>query len=409
MGSAMRLLWRRARAASNDEPLLVAAGTALARQIRMLDSGLTVLRVRGIPVRLHLSLLLFLPYVAYIATRQFRYLANRIGVTPEDLHLAPVGWGIILAIGLFVAVLAHELAHSLVAIRYGARVRSITLMMLGGVSLVEGELAPKKEAWMAFVGPLASFAIAAVSYGLYRLLPVPIEVSIALFAFALTNLLLAVFNLLPAFPMDGGRVLRGLLATRMGEERATHVAARVGQGMAVLFAGWALVSLNLILLLIAWFVWAGASAEKQRTTILGALRGVDVTDLMSSRLGDARIDEHVGDVLSRLTASGLSGARVLSGEEFETTRVSGVVATEDLQSAAERGGAEAPVASVMDERPQAVHAGEDATAALGALSRGEAHAVMVLDARDHVIGLVTPTEIRRAMALGKLRDRGASV
>ena len=374
----------------------------------MLESGFTVLRVRGIPVRLHLSLLLFLPYVAYIATRQYRYLASVIGVSPDALHLAPIVWGIILAVGLFVAVLAHELAHSLVAIKYGARVRSITLMMLGGVSLVEGELAPKKEAWMAFVGPLASFAIAAVSYLLYRLLPVPIEVSIALFAFALTNTILAVFNLLPAFPMDGGRVLRGLLASRMGEGRATHVAARVGQGMALLFAAWALYSLNFILLLIAWFVWAGASAEKQRMSILGALRGLAVTDFMSSRLGEAWVDERVGDVLRRLAGSGLTGARVLSKEDDQAPHVAGVVTTEDLQGAAERGAAEALVTSAMDESPQVVHAGEDASRALGALSRGEAHAVMVLDAQDQVIGVVTPTEIRRAIALGKLHDRGAS-
>lgn len=374
----------------------------------MFEHGLTVLRVRGIPVRLHLSLLLFLPYVAYIATRQFRFLAQAIGASPDDLHLAPPIWGVILAVLLFVAILAHELAHSLVAVRAGARVRSITLMMLGGVSLVEGDLPPKKEAWMAFVGPLASFAIAAVSYGLYRLLPVPIEVSIALFAFATTNAVLAVFNLLPAFPMDGGRVLRGLLASRMGAVRATVVASRVGQGMALLFAAWALYSLNLILLLIAWFVWAGATAERQRVTILGALGGVAVTDFMSARVGEAWADERVGDVLRRLAASGLTGARVLDRDGLEAPRAAGIVTLDALETAAERGGADTLVRAAMDDTPAAVHAGEDASRALGALSRGEARAVMVLDAEDHVIGLVTPTEIRRAIALGILRDRRAS-
>ncbi|MFT3765508.1 MAG: site-2 protease family protein [Minicystis sp.] len=372
----------------------------------MFENGLTVLRIRGIPVRLHLSLLVFLPYVAFIATRQFRYLASRLDVSPDDLHLPPVVWGIVLALGLFVAVLAHELAHSLVALRNGARVRSITLMMLGGVSLIEDDLPPRKEAWMAFVGPLSSFGIAAVSYAFYRFAPLPIDVTIAVFAFALTNFALAVFNLLPAFPMDGGRVVRGLLAARLGQERATEIASRLGQGMAVLFAAWALWTFNLILLLIAWFVWAGAMAERTRSSVISALRGLSVHDFMSDRLGDAWIDETVGEVLRRLARTGLAGARVLSRDDEDTTRVAGVVTADALEGTAERGGAAAPVATAMDRAPRAVHERDDAALALGALSRGDGHAVVVLDAEDHVIGLVTPADIRRAVALGRIRGRG---
>ena len=227
----------------------------------MLEQGLTIFRIRGIPIRLHLSLLVFLPYLAFAATRQFSFIASAIGLTPDELRLPPLFWGVILAVSLFVAVLIHELAHSLVALRNGAEVRSITLMMLGGVSLIEGELPPAKEAWMAFAGPLASFVLAAASYGLYRVAPLPGEVLAALFAFAMTNAILGVFNLLPAFPMDGGRIVRGLLARRLGKPRATAVAARLGQGMAVLFTAYGIWTFNPILILIAWFVWTGASAE----------------------------------------------------------------------------------------------------------------------------------------------------
>jgi len=230
----------------------------------MFEHGLTILRVRGIPIRLHLSLLVFLPYVAYAATRQFGAIARSFGVTPDEVHLPPLLWGFLLAVGLFVAVLIHELAHSLVALRSGARVQSITLMMLGGVSLIEGELPPAKEAWMAFAGPLASFVLAGASYLVYSFAPLPTEVLVALLAFAFTNAVLGVFNLLPAFPMDGGRVLRGLLATRLGRERATVVASRIGQGMAVLFAVYGLWTWNLILVLIAWFVWSGAAAARDQ-------------------------------------------------------------------------------------------------------------------------------------------------
>ena len=233
----------------------------------MLDRGLTIFRVRGIPVKLHLSLLIFLPLVALMATRQLGYVASTLGIARSAFTLPPIVWGAILAVGLFVAVLAHELCHCLVAIRYGARVRAILLMMLGGISFIEDDLPPRREAWMAFAGPLASFGIAVVSYVVFLFLPLPAELAAAVLAFAMTNAVIGAFNLLPAFPLDGGRVLRGLLAGPLGIERATSIAARVGKILAVALAIYAALTLNLILLLIAWFVYAGAGAEQDRRSI----------------------------------------------------------------------------------------------------------------------------------------------
>jgi len=99
----------------------------------MFESGWTIFRIRGIPVRLHISLVLFLPYMAFVASRQFRYMVEILGLSPQAVRLPSVVWGVILAIGLFVSILLHELAHSIVAIRSGTPVRSITLMMLGCV------------------------------------------------------------------------------------------------------------------------------------------------------------------------------------------------------------------------------------------------------------------------------------
>lgn len=370
----------------------------------MFERGFTILRVRGIPVRLHVSLLIFLPYLAFVATRQFGYIAASLGLDRAGLSLPPVAWGILLAIGLFVAVTVHELAHSLVALRNGATVRSITLMMLGGVSIIEGDLPPAKEAWMAFAGPLASFVIAAVSFALYRFSPFPVEVLAALFAFAVTNAFLGAFNLLPAFPMDGGRVLRGLLARRMGYDRATVIAARVGQGMAALFALYGIITFNLILLLIAWFVYAGAGAEHQRRSTLHAVEGLRVTDFMSDRVGEAWSDEPVGEVLRRLLRGGLTGARVHERSAAEPRL--GVVSADDLEGVAARRGADAPVSAATDASPRVVHPGDDVSQALSALSSGEAHTVVVVDAHERVIGLVTEAELRRAAMLGRLdRDR----
>lgn len=368
----------------------------------MLDQGLTIARIRGIPIRLHFSLLLFLPYVAVLAMRQIGYVAAALGLPPDAFHLPPLVWGVILAIGLFVAVLFHELCHSLVAVRSGARVRSITLMMLGGVSFIEGELSPGREAWMAFAGPLGSFAVAAASYAIFRFVPLPAEVMAALAAFTVTNALLGVFNLLPAFPMDGGRVVRGLLAGKLGKDRATAVAAKLGKVMAVGFALYAVWSFNLILLLIAWFVYSGARAEESRLSLHHVLEGVPVRELMSERLGEAGAEEPVRDVLPRLVRGGMAGARVWAKNGDPMPHVVGVVTTEGLSGAAERGAAGEPIGRALVAPLPAAHPWDEAERALKPLSNGEAPAVVVVDAADEIVGLVTVNELERAATLSKL-------
>src|SRR6266542_2599375 len=123
----------------------------------MFGKSWTVFRVRGIPIRVHVSLLLFLPYIAFVSSVQYRSLARSLGIDPAASALPPIAWGIVLAVALFVSVLLHELAHSFVALQNGVRVKSITLMMLGGVSSMERDVSPSREAWMAFAGPLVSF------------------------------------------------------------------------------------------------------------------------------------------------------------------------------------------------------------------------------------------------------------
>ncbi|XXT18479.1 site-2 protease family protein [Sorangium sp. So ce429] len=370
----------------------------------MFDQGLTVLRIRGIPIRLHITLLIFLPYVAYAAASQFSVVASSLGISREALRLPPLAWGGILAVGLFVAILAHELAHSFVALRNGVRVRAITLMMLGGVSQMERD-DPEHEAWMAFAGPLMSFGIALGSYAAYRLLPAPAEVGAALLAFAITNAIIGAFNLLPAFPMDGGRVLRGLLLRRLGPARATRVATTTGKGMAVAFGLLGLLSWNPILVLIAVFVHMGASAEQARASTRELLRGVPLGRFMTDRLGDAYADESPRVVAERLLRDNLIGARVIddsidaSRGGGEGRREIGVVTVWDLARQLGRGAAPATVGAVMPVDVPRAHADDDASCSIDALASGEASAVAVLDGGEHVIGLVTPADVQRALAL----------
>jgi CBS domain-containing protein len=218
-----------------------------------------------------------------------------------------------------------------------------------------------------------------------------------------------VFNLLPAFPMDGGRVLRGLLQRRLGRARATRVATAIGKAMAVAFGLFGLLSWNLILVLIAVFVHMGASAEQARSSTRDLLRGLPVARFMTDRLGDAYADESPRAVAERLLRHNLVGARVIDDPRGgEGRREIGVVTVWDLARQLARGAEAATVGAVMPVDVPRARAGDDASGSLDALASGEASAVSVLDEGEHVIGLVTSAEIQRALALaGALGAAGA--
>ena len=369
----------------------------------MFESGWTIFRIRGIPVRLHISLVLFLPYMAFVASRQYRYMAEILGLSPESVRLPSVVWGGILAVGLFVSILLHELAHSIVAIRSGTPVRSITLMMLGGVSRMERDVRPEREAWMVFVGPLASAGIALFCAVMY-VLPWWMEVRVAWLVLALINAVIAVFNLLPAFPMDGGRVLRGLLTPRLGIHRATRIAVVIGKSMAVLFAFYGLMSFNVLLVLIAGFVYMGAVGEQARSDLKQILQGTLVADVMSDRLGAARADEPAGDVARRLFREHQEGAVVIDGgqndfaDQDEHDHVLGIVIAKDLSRPEMVHTPTAPVTAALRKELPRVHARDNAATTLDPLMNGDVDAVVVLDETEHIVGLVTADDVQRAMA-----------
>ncbi len=377
----------------------------------MFTRGLTVFRFRGIPIRLHVSLLLFVPYVALVSARQFSLLAAYSGIPLAAPSAPPLLWGSVLAIGLFASILVHELAHVAVALRSGARIDSVTLMMLGGVTQMATEVPPEREARMAFAGPLTSFGIGIAAWGLYAITPGPGELRVALLAFAVTNLVLAAFNLLPAFPMDGGRVLRGLLVRRIGRDRATRVATSLGRLMAVVFGVLGVLGFNVILLLIAGFIYLGAAGEQARHDTRDMLKGVPVHDLMTDRLGEARPDETAGDVARRLLRHDLVGARVVEPpiDGAAEPRTVGVVMAWDLARRAARGEGDAPLSAAMRTDLPRAHPGDDAERTLSALASGSVPAVVVVDdAEREVLGLVTTADLERATALGGLaRDRRA--
>jgi Zn-dependent protease len=258
---------------------------------------------RGVPIRIHYSLILVLPLLAFMFGGVFRQAARMSEVPVELTRGAPWLWGLGVAVGLFASVLVHELAHVIYALRTGGRVRSITLMIVGGVSQVtELPRRHRDEVIMALVGPLTSVVLGALLLGVQALLPGSPAFSPR---FAITylgglNLFLGLFNLVPAFPMDGGRILRGLLAGRMGVLRATRVASVVGKGFALLFFVVGLLTLNPFLFVIALLVFTGAEGETRQVLLKTVLERLQVEQVMSPRFHgvelDTSLDEALGDL-----------------------------------------------------------------------------------------------------------------
>lgn len=271
--------------------------------------SVTFFHVRGVPIRAHWTLALLLPYLAYAFSVQFESVARVAGVEGARLVLPPLIWGAILALGLFLSVALHEVAHTMVAIRFGGRVRSITLMLLGGVSQISRmPRRPRNEGLMALAGPATSLLLGALLLFFNRVAPDgPADVEMGVFYLGYMNVILGVFNLIPAFPMDGGRVLRAVLSSRIGPARATQTAAQIGQALAFLMGLAGLWTGNFLLILIAVFVYFGAAAEASAERVREALEGLRIADLVPLiRRPPATIslDAQLWEVLPRMHEAG---------------------------------------------------------------------------------------------------------
>ncbi len=222
----------------------------------MFSSAYQIARVRGIPIRVHFTLIILLPFLAYNFADAFTS--------------SPLLWGLLAAVVLFASVALHEFGHSLVAIAKGFPVRDILLLPIGGIAqLVRIPEKPRDEFAVAIAGPLVSLALFgglfALGYG--ETLLGSREFADFCLLLGYINLSLCLFNLLPAFPMDGGRILRALLTRRKGRLEATRIAAKLGKICALLFGLVGLFGLpgvvpsNLMLVIIAVFIYISAASE----------------------------------------------------------------------------------------------------------------------------------------------------
>jgi Zn-dependent protease len=279
---------------------------------------LRLFKVGGIPIDVHASWLAIYALITWtLAVGYFPRALPDLGPAAYWMH------GLVAALLLFVSVLVHELAHSLVATAYGLKVRGITLHVFGGVSHLEDEApTPHAEALIAAAGPVASFAIAAALWGLREsgLATAGSVGAIASYLLAV-NVMVGLFNLIPGFPLDGGRLLRAVLWRWKGSlPRATYLASRVGVGFAVVLMAWGIAQMlagafvsGMWLVLIGLFLQNAANASYAQIGLREALARLPVSRIMAHDVVSVGPDDTVEALVDRFWAHHVASFPVIEG------------------------------------------------------------------------------------------------
>ena len=374
-------------------------------------------RLLGIPIFIDVTFLIVLPLFAYLIGSQVGAWARTVGVDDHpSLHRAwtPYLLGLIAAVGLFVSILVHELGHSITARLYGVQTRRITLWLLGGMAQFD-EMPRQRgaEAVVAIVGPVVSVAVGILCWLIGRLLPADAVPAHFVFNYlAGTNVILAVFNMLPALPLDGGRVLRSLLALRMPHLRATQVAAGVSKFLAIamgLYGFFGQGGPHPMLVLVAFFVYMAANAEVRDSLVADMLAGARVADLMHREVNTVPAEMTIDELARTMIRRHQQGFVVV---DPNTSRVVGMVSLEDLQDGGSAGSADRagagfgpgplppdatvgqimrPVCSIRQEAP--------ALDALQRMSRNGCSRLAVVDPAGNMAGVITRMDLMRAIEM----------
>lgn len=302
------------------------------------------------------------------------------------------GVGFILA--LFGCVVLHEMGHALAAQRYGIATRDITLLPIGGLARLERMPEdPKQELVVAIAGPLVNVVIAAALYlglsfsgTLVSIETMSVTGGSFLARLMLVNVILVVFNMLPAFPMDGGRVLRAMLATRMDYAEATQRAANVGQAMALVF-GFIGLFFNPFLLFIALFVWIGAAAEASMVQIKSALGGIPVRTAMLTDYQTLFPDDSLGHAIELTLSGSQKDFPVVQGD-----RLVGILTQADMLAALTKTGPDTVVRDVMQAELQVADSHEMLEAVFARLEQGGCSSMPVTH-NGQLVGVLTMDNI----------------
>jgi Zn-dependent protease/CBS domain-containing protein len=370
--------------------------------------------IRGIPIRLHVTFLLILIFFIYeFAIRDFKIEAYGIIFGFGGLDASKVVkylFSTITAVLFFSTLLFHELSHSIVAQGYGIKIKSITLFIIGGVAQMEDiPKEPRMEAWISAAGPAFSLTIGIIAYATYNFFG-PANPSmgalgngalIMLGIIAFYNIILGIFNLIPAFPMDGGRILRALLATRIPYLNATRKAVAIGKSMAFMMGIFGMLTLadgaggGILFLLIAFFIYYGAAGEGEATTISVTLEGLKVRDLMTGlpdvvhALPGGTLDQLI-DVMFKTKHMGYPV------QESHDSPVLGVITFSDIRRTPKHERGVIRVRDVMTSEIITIEADADAFDAFKLIASVGVGRLIVVD-RGRMVGIVSRTDLMRSV------------
>lgn len=358
--------------------------------------SLNIGTIAGTAVRVHVTFLLFLGWI---------FAASWVLGGPE------AAWqGLVFLVLLFACVVAHEFGHIFTAHAFGISTPDVTLLPIGGVARLERiPEQPYEEFLVAIAGPLVNVAIAGAlilvagaHLNAGDLSAVESPGTSMIDRLAAVNLFLAVFNMIPAFPMDGGRVLRALLATRMGFVRATEIAAFIGQGVAFAL-GFIGLFANPMLIFIAIFVYLAASSEAQLVAIRAMSRGVPVSAAMVTQYATLTPEAHVDEAVQTLLRTSQGEFPVVDA----AGKPVGLLGRGDLIRALKERGPDARVADAMTTTVPTVGNRSCLEDAFRLLQEKSAPAVAVVDGADRLVGLVTSETVGEMLMLHDALPKGA--
>jgi Zn-dependent protease/predicted transcriptional regulator len=356
---------------------------------RPVTSGtIQAFRIWGVPVRLHFTFVLLLVFLLV-----------------TDLGRVSSGAYALFLLGLFASVLLHELAHAAVGLRFGVRTVEIVMFPIGGISRLERSLRPKEELWISLAGPFMNLLLAGGLFGLavatHQAFPTrfsdlindlaqPSEAVVARLGFA--NLLLALFNLLPAFPMDGGRALRALLSYIRPEAEATRIAAWMGRVLAISMGLYGLLAPQFMLVFVAFFVWLGAAQEATAALGRTLTQGIPVRAAMMTEFHTLEHGDTVRDAANLLLST--------SQQDFPIMHAGQLVGLLDrnvlLKSLAQEG-PDAYVAGVMDRDYLVLKPTQDLSEILPLMAQA-GRCAMVMEG-ERLLGLLTTDNLAEFLLL----------
>jgi len=356
-----------------------------------------IARIAGIDVKIHSTFLLLVAWIG------FSYWISQKSI------IAVLN-GIIFILLLFLFVILHEFGHALAARKYGIATKDITLLPIGGVARIEKmPKEPRQELQVALAGPLVNFILAFLLYswlfisnGFPNISQLSLTGGSLLERLAFVNLSLFLFNLIPAFPMDGGRVLRAILATKMDYARATQTAATFGQGFALIFGIIGLFS-NPFFLFIALFVWIGAGQESSSVQIKESIGGIPVRQAMVTNFQTLSPVQRISEAVTAILSGYQQDFPVLNGSEMV-----GILTRPAIMQAIAREGTTVNIASVMERSFVSVNSDEMLDVVMGKLQTCGCTSVPVFE-HGALIGLITMENmgeflmIQSAMKRSKIR------